>query len=190
MANGSVNFLMPFYLMQGLGYSASGAGLLLVAYPLGSLLATPVSGWLSDRIGWWGLWAAGQALCGLSILLLTRLGSNPSPALIVLFLLIGGIGLGVFWTPNSSLIMGIVPPAQLGMASALTPTLRQAGLAMGTMIVGTVFTSRHSFYASQLGESSSLAVRGETSIAAFRDALLVVSIFCFIACFSPDVAAG
>ena len=116
-----------------------------------------------------------------SLLLLSRVGSNPSPTLIVLFLVLGGIGMGMFWTPNSSLIMGSVPTEHLGIASALTATLRQTGMAMGMMIVGTVFTSRQSFYASQWGQLSSPATQASSFIAAFQDALPIAAIFAFIA---------
>ncbi|MCE1254118.1 MAG: DHA2 family efflux MFS transporter permease subunit, partial [Anaerolineae bacterium] len=51
MALYPVGFVMPFYLIQGLGLSSAQAGLLLTAQPLTMAIAAPISGTLSDRIG-------------------------------------------------------------------------------------------------------------------------------------------
>ncbi|MDO8688644.1 MAG: MFS transporter, partial [Dehalococcoidia bacterium] len=45
-------FLMPFYLIQARGFSPATAGLLFSAQPLGVVIATPVTGYLYQRLGY------------------------------------------------------------------------------------------------------------------------------------------
>ena len=77
MATTAVSFLMPFYLIQGLGLSASKAGLLLITTPAVSLVASPLSGRLSDRLGTLFLCASGLALVSVGLFLLSGLGAAP-----------------------------------------------------------------------------------------------------------------
>ena len=43
--------IMPFYLLTAIGLSATGSGLLLSAIPIATMIASPISGALSDRFG-------------------------------------------------------------------------------------------------------------------------------------------
>jgi len=43
-------FVVPVFLQQIQGYSAQGAGLILAAQGIGSVVALPISGWLTDRL--------------------------------------------------------------------------------------------------------------------------------------------
>ncbi len=47
----SIIFLMPFYLIQGLGLNPARAGLILTAQPIIMAIAAPISGSFSDRFG-------------------------------------------------------------------------------------------------------------------------------------------
>jgi len=52
-----------------------------------------------------------------------------------------GVGTGLFFAPNNTLIMGSVPPARAGMASGLIGTMRQSGYAVGFAVMAGLFTA-------------------------------------------------
>ncbi len=182
-------FLMPFYLIDGLDYSASEAGVLIVVVALITLVIGPLSGWLSDKIGSRLLCTVGIALVSLALFLLSRLGAESSEADILLSLMVLGIGAGMFQSPNYSSIMGSVTGDRLGTASALSATVRQIGIIMGMAITGTLFASRQFFYATQftLGGFSPVMVHRLSVVSGFQDAVLFAAIISGIGIFTSLV---
>jgi len=65
--------LMPFYLIDGVGYSATETGLFLATVSVISLVIGPLSGWLSDKVGSRALCTVGAALICLSLFLFSGL---------------------------------------------------------------------------------------------------------------------
>lgn len=177
-------FLMPFYLIQARGFSPSRAGLILMTLPLGMLVVSPVSGWLSDRIGSRFLSSLGLALVSGGLVLLGQLNMEASVASIVFRYLPLGIGIGLFQSPNNSTIMGAVPGEKLGTASALTATLRNMGVAVGTALGGAIFSARQAYHSAHLapGSPASLPFLG-----GFHDALLISAAITAIGAFTSWV---
>ena len=150
IANTTVNFAMPFFLIGGLGFTASKAGLLLVTIPALTLLLSPISGKLSDRLGTMVLCGLGFVLSALGIILLRSADMETTTVTVVLYLIIIGVGMGIFVTPNTSAIIGAVPARMLGSASAMVGTLRHIGMSMGLAIAGSVFAASRSSHAVRL----------------------------------------
>ena len=147
----SIIFLMPFYLIQGRGFSPAQAGLFLTAQPLVMIVAAPLSGWLSDRIGSRVLSTLGMGILTVGLILLSRLGSTTPPGMIALSLGVVGLGTGIFVSPNNSALLGSAPRGRQGIASALLASARNVGMVLGVGIAGAVF-------------SSVLASRGENAL--------------------------
>jgi len=145
----SIIFLMPFYLLQGRGFSPAQAGLLLTAQPLVMVITAPVSGWLSDRIGSRILATLGMGILALGLFLLSRLGPVTPPAVIVMSLALAGLGTGMFVSPNNSALLGSAPRGRQGIASAVLAEARNVGMVVGVGIAGAVFSSA----LSMLGEN-------------------------------------
>jgi len=177
-----VMFLMPFYLIQGLGYSASRAGLLITIIPLTTATIGVFSGWLSDKIGSRPLCTAGVALQCLALFLLSRLSAESGISDILLRLAILGIASGMFQSPNNSQIMGAVPRNTLGTASAMLATVRQIGLSTGFAIIGGVFASSQLSYATRLIEESlsPANVPSISTVLASQDGLIIAMSICSI----------
>ena len=172
-----VIFLMPFYLITGLGYSSSQGGLILTTVPLINALLAPISGSLSDRLGSRLLCTGGIALQLVGLLLLTTLSTSAQPFEVMMRLAVVGIGAGLFTAPNNSSIMGSVPRDKLGTGSAMIATTRNVGQAIGLAIAGAVFTGRQSFYQSTMNPASATAAL----VAGIRDAFLVAAAMSFVA---------
>ncbi|MGH2908016.1 MAG: MFS transporter, partial [Solirubrobacteraceae bacterium] len=145
LARGGLQFMLVIWL-QGIwlplhGYSFAQtplwAGIYMLPLTAGFLIAGPVSGTLSDRIGSRGIASAGAALTGASFLGLMLLPVDfPYPAF-ALLLALSGAATGMFASPNSSSIMGSVPAAERGVASGMRSTFQNSGTAIS---IGVFFT--------------------------------------------------
>jgi EmrB/QacA subfamily drug resistance transporter len=181
-ASSSFIFLMPFYLIVGLEYSASEAGLVLAVTSLTTLMIGPLSGWLSDKIGSIPLCTAGIAIVALALFLLRGLGIESTNSQIILRLFVLGLGIGMFGSPNTSSIMGSVPREKLSTGSAMISTTRQIGLSSGIAIFGTIFASRQLYHSGQfiLDKIDPLSLEKLSLIGSFQDTIFIAAIICSI----------
>jgi EmrB/QacA subfamily drug resistance transporter len=181
-ALGFYTFLMPFYLIDGLGYSAWHTGLTIAVVSVTTLVVAPVSGSLSDRIGTRLLCTAGISLICIALLLISRLDLQSSTADVVLRLVLFGIGSGLFQSPNNSSILGAAPRDRLGTASAMLATVRQVGISLGVAASGTFFAGYRASFAAKLAESSAdPSMIGKLSlVSSFQDTLLIAFAICSI----------
>jgi len=175
-------FLMPFYLIQGLGHSASKAGLIFASISMAAIVVGPLSGWLSDKVGSRVLCTLGMMLVCIALFLNSRLSIESSELDVLVRLVIQGIGAGMFSSPNNSSIMGSVPRDKLSTGSAIIGTVRQIGMSCGIAISGAIFTSRQAFHTNQLaGNNLAPSILDKLSlVGGFRDTLLVSAIVCSI----------
>ena len=149
----AVLFTMPFYLQTAHGIGVSTAGLLMTPIPLGMVIFGPISGILSDRMGSRLLSTAGLLLAGVAAYCLTRLSLNSSYFGISIRLALVGAGSGLFQSPNSSAVLGTVPPFRLGVASGTLATSRNVGQVMGVALAGLVLAARQPVYLRQLTQT-------------------------------------
>ena len=134
-------FVLPFYLIRGRDFSPERAGLIMTAQSVVMVVAAPVSGALSDRIGSRLLSTSGLAVMGGGLLLLAELGPRSTLGSIIFALAVVGLGAGLFTSPNNSALMGAAPPQQRGVAAAIMATARNVGMVLGVGLSGAVFTS-------------------------------------------------
>jgi len=166
---------MPFFAMQGIGFSSDTTGLLFSVVSMATILGGPVSGWLTDRFGPVWFSTLGAAAIAAAFFFMRGFGLQTTVGDIVPVLVLLGIGIGTYQAPNSSSIMGAVTRDRLGTASALTATGRQVGISVGMAVAGTTFSTRRLIHETELGrqgmealEAASLSVSN-----AFHDGLLV-----------------
>jgi EmrB/QacA subfamily drug resistance transporter len=134
----AVPYFLSFYLQTLKSMSPLITGLILMAMPVPMAILSPISGWLSDRIGSRLLASMGMGLMCVALLFLSQLAlSTPLPYLTaVLFLL--GVGMGMFSAPNTSSVMGSVDRRHLGVASGTISTMRFVGQSLSLAIMGAV----------------------------------------------------
>jgi EmrB/QacA subfamily drug resistance transporter len=137
----SIVFLMPFYLIQGMNFSPTKAGIILTAMPIVMAIIAPISGSLSDRFGTRIPVAVGMTALGIGLFVLTGLQADSSPAEIALRLAVAGFGIGTFISPNTSALMGSAPRQRQGIASGILATSRNVGMVLGVGFAGAVFTT-------------------------------------------------
>ena len=182
MADTAVSFLMPFYLIQGLGLSASYAGMLLVTMATTRMAVSPLSGRLSDKWKTVYLCTSGLTVVLVGVLLLRSLEADASIGTVLFYLVVTGFGIGLFLSPNTSAIMGSVPSERLGTASAMVGTLRQIGMSIGVAITAGSFATSQSSHAVQLTAQGLQedVVNKLSTLGGFHDALLATLVFTVI----------
>ncbi len=134
-------FMMPYYLIQGRGFTPAQAGLVLTAQPIIMAIVAPISGTLSDRIGTRLPTVFGMAVLSVGLFLLSRLSGDSSTLSVMLSLAVVGLGTGVFISPNNSALMGSAPKNRQGIAAGILATARNFGMVLGVGIAGAVFTT-------------------------------------------------
>ncbi len=136
-----VLFLLPFYLIEGRGLDAAQAGLILTAQPAVMVIAAPISGTLSDRIGSRAPGTVGMAIMAFGAFLLSRLSAESAMSSVIVALAIVGLGTGIFVSPNNSALLGSAPKHRQGIASGILATCRNVGMVLGVGLSGAIFTT-------------------------------------------------
>jgi len=116
------------------------AGIFMTPMLAGFMIMGPISGYLSDRFGARGFSTAGMVVSGVAFVLLTLLPADFPYLVFALLILLMGLGMGLFSSPNTASIMNALPPQHRGVGSGMRATFMNSGtlLSMGlffTMVV-------------------------------------------------------
>jgi MFS family permease len=145
MGRGGLQFILIIWL-QGIwlpehGYAFSQtplwAGIYMLPLIAGFLAAGPASGWLSDRFGARPFATGGMVLAALSFVLLIVLPVDFSYAWFAVILLLNGVGMGLFASPNSAGVMNSLPPSQRGAGAGMLATFMNSA---SVLSIGVFFT--------------------------------------------------
>src|SRR4029079_12056356 len=134
--------LAPFYLVAGRGMSATVAGVLFMLTPLGTTLAAPLAGRLSNRTGARVPVAIGLGLEAAGLALLSRADPASPLLLVAIALFAAGFGLGTFQVPNMAVTMAAFPALQQGAAGAFSFLARTLGVVTGVLGLAQLFAVR------------------------------------------------
>ena len=113
------------------------AGIFMVPLTAGFLVAGPVSGWLSDRFGARPFATGGMVVAALSFLLLELLPINFTYWQFALILLLNGLGMGLFASPNRAGIMNSLPRESRGVGAGMSATFQNSAMVLS---IGIFFT--------------------------------------------------
>jgi predicted MFS family arabinose efflux permease len=131
--------LVPFYLERVKFFEPKQVGMYLVIMPIMMFIAAPLSGRMSDRIGYRLLTSGGMVIMALGLWLLSNLAPHTENWYIALCLAVVGGGAGVFSTPNSSALMGSVTEGRRSVASGILATNRNIGMSVGVAVATALF---------------------------------------------------
>lgn len=135
----SLSTIINYHFQYILGWNAQMTGLILISMPIMQAIVTPQSGKLSDLINPQKLSALGMGLVTIAILILTTLNDSTPIYIIIIALMIGGVGYGLFSSPNTNTIMSSVPPNETTMASSAVATMRVIGQTISIGILTVIF---------------------------------------------------
>ena len=117
IARGAVMFLLIFYFQGIKGLDPLTAGILLAPFALAMMITSPISGWLSDKYGSRELSSIGLLISAVGLIGFTQITQHSSITELIIYMLIMGFGSGMFFSPNTSAVMGAVPVEKRGIAS-------------------------------------------------------------------------
>lgn len=134
------NIALPFLLLDGYGRSHVDTGLLITAWPLGSIVAAPIAGRLIGRVPAGLLGAIGMWTMGTGLALLALLPAAPGNANIAWRMALCGMGFALFQSPNNYTIVTSAPPHRSGGASGMLGTARLTGQSIGAVLLAILFS--------------------------------------------------
>ncbi len=139
---GAQSLIIILYLQIIRGFSPLAAGIAFIPLDVSFSAVGAVSGRLSDRYGSRGLSTLGLSIATVGYLLLALTLSLTSSILLVeAILLLIGVGLGFFASPNISSVMGSVPAERRGVTSAIRATLFNTGSVVSIGMVAAIITT-------------------------------------------------
>ncbi len=138
IARGGLQFMLIIWLqgvwlpLHGYAYEDTPlwAGIALIPLTAGFLVSGPISGYLSDRFGARTFATSGLLLMAASFIGLLFLPVDFSYPVFAVIVFANGIGQGMFSAPNTSAIMGSVPPERRGAASGMRATFQNSGMSL------------------------------------------------------------
>lgn len=129
----------PFFFQKVMGYSYTEIGIMLGVWSIGVGVMAPTSAWLSNRISIAVLCALGAGTMAFGTSLLLFYDAQTPVVFIVLAMLLGGFGFGLFQTPNNRALLAGVPRNRSAAAGGMQATTRVYGQSFGTALVALAF---------------------------------------------------
>src|SRR5699024_822224 len=165
--------LLPIYLQLVLGLSTLTVGAMMLPGGLVMGLAAPAVGRMFDRVGPRPLLTPGLGLVVVGILVMSTVGTDTSPLVIVGGHLVMSCGLALVFTPLLTTALGSLPKSLYPHGSAMVGTVQQvAGAAGGAMLVALM--SRIAAGVEADGGSHAQGIAAGTSVAFLVSAVLGV----------------
>jgi EmrB/QacA subfamily drug resistance transporter len=137
----ALTFIFVFYFQGAQGDDPIIAGLKLAPMALGMLVASPPAGWWADRHGSRLLATAGMLVTAVGIAGMTLLAADSAYWLSAIMLLLVGVGFGVFNSPNTAAMMGVVAPNRRGIAAGARMMAQNTGAVISIALVMAIVTA-------------------------------------------------
>jgi MFS family permease len=134
-------FLFVFYFQGPEGDSPITAGIKLIPLALGMLVASPIAGVYADRHGSRALAAIGMLVTAAGLAAMTTLQVHTPYWQAGVWLAIVGVGSGMFNSPNTAAMMGVVPAHRRGVAAGARTLLQNTGAVLSIAFVLAIVTS-------------------------------------------------
>jgi MFS transporter, DHA1 family, multidrug resistance protein len=131
--NGTLNAFLPLFAKDVIGLSSSQIGWLFALQTITTLVARPIMGMLSDRVGRRGVITAGLALCASAVVLVSFATALPALATAILLY---AAGVAVTTAATSAFITDLSRRVRYGAAHGVFGTIYDVGDALGPILAG------------------------------------------------------
>jgi EmrB/QacA subfamily drug resistance transporter len=141
LARFALMFLFVFYFQGAQGDSPIDAGIKLIPLALGMLVASPIAGIYADRDGSREFAVTGMIVSAAGLAAMTTLEVHTPYWQSALWLAMVGVGSGMFNSPNTAAMMGVVPAHRRGVAAGARTLLQNTGAVLSIAFVLAIITS-------------------------------------------------
>lgn len=179
-SNFFINVVVPFYLQNARGLSPSYAGMLMMVFPLLMVIGSPLSGYLTDKVGPQILVLVGLALLSTTQLMYTFMTIDTPLWYYILATAIMGLGNSLFQSPNNTMVMSSVTRENLGVAGSMNSFARNLGMVIG---IASATTILYHAMSSKMGErvTTYIAERPDVFIYGMKITFLGSFLLCLVA---------
>jgi EmrB/QacA subfamily drug resistance transporter len=132
-------FFLALYMQNILGYSPLEAGIRFLPSTVLIIIAAPIAGRLTDRIGAQIPIAVGLTLVAIALFLQSRITVDTTYSYLLPTLSLMGLGIGLTMSPMSTAAMNAVDATKAGLASGILSMSRMVGGTFGVAAVGALF---------------------------------------------------
>jgi EmrB/QacA subfamily drug resistance transporter len=148
---------LTLYLQNYLGHSPLEAGIRYLPISVTIFVVSAATGGLLVRVAPRLVIAAGLALVGGGLLLMSGLDAGSQWTALLAGFVVGGVGVGLLNPVIADVAVSVVPTERSGMAAGINDTFRQVGVAVGIAAWGAIFLGRGAARASELGAGTPAA---------------------------------
>ncbi|HEY5268035.1 MAG TPA: MFS transporter, partial [Candidatus Saccharimonadales bacterium] len=142
---------IPEYQQIVRGYSAIKSGLLLLPLVGGMLVSLVSTGRLITKYGRYRLFPIfGTLITGLGMWLFSHLTLNTSQFELSIWMVVLGLGIGMFMQVMTLAVQNAVDHSEIGVATSSATFFRSIGSSLGGAIFGAILTNRLAFHLKQL----------------------------------------
>ena len=132
-------YYLPLFLQGVLGESATNSGAVITPLTVSIVIGSVISGFLVARTGrYQWLTIGGAAILSVGVFLLSRMTATTTLLQAAIFMVLAGVGLGIFFSILTLAVQNAIPRTMMGVGTAATRYLQQAGGTLGIAVVGTV----------------------------------------------------
>jgi MFS family permease len=146
ITQGLVTFVAPFYLQEVLKLSPTFMGIIFLAPSLLSMVLSPVSGVLTDRIGARFLLMSGVVILMAAFLIGANLAADSHWIWPAVLLALTGIGSAFFNTPSQAVMISSLPKEHWGTAIGIINGIFGLGHMLGISLSGIFLTLAFRYY--------------------------------------------
>ncbi|MBV7392314.1 MFS transporter [Enterococcus sp. ALS3] len=179
-SNFFINVVLPFYLQDARGLSASFAGLLMMVFPGLMIIGSPLSGYLTDKIGPKMLILTGLVLLSAAQLMYNFMDVKTALWYFTITTALMGLGNSLFQSPNNTMVMSSVTKENLGVAGSLNSFARNLGMVIGVSLSTTIlYSGMSAAYGQKV--TTYLTNRPDIFIFGMRVTFTASFVLCFVA---------
>ena len=163
--------LLPLWLQQFMGYTATDAGMLMAPVGLLAIIFSPIVGRTVARVDprWYGTFSF--AVFALVLWMRSHFNTQIDFGHLMVPTVIQGVALAFFFIPLMTLTLSGLPPERMPSASGLSNFVRITAGAVGTSVATTLSESRSAMHHARLAEAIQPgSAAAETALAGLRAA--------------------
>jgi DHA2 family multidrug resistance protein len=145
--------LLPLWLQQFMGYTATDAGMVMAPVGLMAILLSPIVGNTVGKVDPRKYVTFAFIVFGLVLWMRSRFSTQADFGTILIPTIIQGIAMAFFFVPLTTITLSGLPPDKIPAASGLTNFARITAGAFGTSISTTLWENRASLHHAHLAEA-------------------------------------